>query len=412
MRILLQNQYAGSLAGTESYFMLLIGDLRAMGHEVVCVYTMSGIKADHGITKDGVTNYYLPYMEAAVHNFWTDRAALREVKRDVKILMDIVDRHKIDIVHLNNTRYPFLYAALKEKVPLVQTLHDYFHVCPTLLKLLGREGRPICTHKMGLPCLKEKCISLRKPASLATLAMGMRNRTAIKRFDLIFVTTSHMKDTMVRNGFKADKVIVNPLYVKVEKDSFSVADNETKPLILYVGRVAEEKGLDDFLLALKHLDCDFQAQIIGTGPVLGHIRSTALRYGLGEKVTFSGFLEYKKIIDFYKKATVVVVPSIWPEPFGMVGIEAMSLMRPIIAYDVGGISTWLKHGENGYLVAKNNISMLTQRINELLCNRKLAKKMGEKGNRLFKADFNCNRHMSALISTYEDISNRRNSNLL
>ena len=114
MKILLQNQYSGALAGAESYLMLLLSDLKAMGHELVCVYTRSGVKADHGIEKDGVTNYYLPYLEAELGDIWSNSDTLEEMKRDVRLLMGIVDRHKPDIFHLNNTFYPFLYASLKD----------------------------------------------------------------------------------------------------------------------------------------------------------------------------------------------------------------------------------------------------------------------------------------------------------
>jgi glycosyltransferase involved in cell wall biosynthesis len=79
----------------------------------------------------------------------------------------------------------------------------------------------------------------------------------------------------------------------------------------------------------------------------------------------------------YSEATVVVVPSTWPETFGKVGIEAMSMGTPVIASDVGGVKDWLHNKINGFLVMPNNSSQLTRVIIKILSDSKLRNKMSK-----------------------------------
>jgi glycosyltransferase involved in cell wall biosynthesis len=66
---------------------------------------------------------------------------------------------------------------------------------------------------------------------------------------------------------------------------------------------------------------------------------------------FTGWVDIDDRPRVYGRATLMAVPSLWPEPFGLVGLEAGHLGLPSVAFDVGGIREWLRHGSNGLLVA-------------------------------------------------------------
>ena len=91
---------------------------------------------------------------------------------------------------------------------------------------------------------------------------------------------------------------------------------------------------------------------------------------------------------WYNSAAVVVVPSRWQEPFGLIGGEAYSYFKPVIAFDVGGISEWLKDKETGFLVKEGDVVAFAEKIEFLLNNPKEAEKMGYAGNSLMKQKFN------------------------
>ena len=103
----------------------------------------------------------------------------------------------------------------------------------------------------------------------------------------------------------------------------------------------------------------------------------------------------------YQKASVVVVPSIYPEPFGLVGLEAMAHSRPVVAFRVGGISSWLKDGKNGFLAKPADFVSLGEKIDLLLRDRKLAKKMGAFGHQLLTKEYDPEKHLARLVETYE-----------
>jgi glycosyltransferase involved in cell wall biosynthesis len=114
------------------------------------------------------------------------------------------------------------------------------------------------------------------------------------------------------------------------------------------------------------------------------------------RVRFLGALDRALVQDLYRQAAVVVVPSVWPEPFGMVGPEAMSFGVPVVAFRVGGVPEWLHDGETGYLVEPRDIYGLAQRIELLLRDAPLARRLGERGRQLVQERFTIPQHVDRL----------------
>jgi glycosyltransferase involved in cell wall biosynthesis len=80
--------------------------------------------------------------------------------------------------------------------------------------------------------------------------------------------------------------------------------------------------------------------------------------------------------EFYREATVFVMGSLWPEPFGMAGPEAMRYGLPVVAFDAGGIREWLTDGENGYLIPWKDANLFAARLDQLLRDKTLARRLG------------------------------------
>jgi MoaA/NifB/PqqE/SkfB family radical SAM enzyme len=213
------------------------------------------------------------------------------------------------------------------------------------------------------------------------------------------VTTAYMQKVLIDNGFPEDHVQVTPLFVEDWKMNIKNAEDT----ILYVGRLAKEKGVIHFIHMLKALPTHFKAFIIGDGPQREECENLVNKMGLDTQVVFTGFLSRDEIKDYYAKAFVIVVPSLWPEPFCLVGLEAMSCSKPVVAYDVGGISSWLKDNYNGYLVNRGDITGLAQRVDALLKNQKIAANFGINGRKLFEEKFSKKMHFNRLLSTYESV---------
>ena len=96
-------------------------------------------------------------------------------------------------------------------------------------------------------------------------------------------------------------------------------------------------------------------------------------------MTLPGWVPQDELHRTLSGARVGVVPSVWPEPLGAVGIEMLRHGLPVVGFDVGGISEWLKDGVNGYLVPVFDRARLAERIDALLADPELARRLGQAG---------------------------------
>jgi len=147
-----------------------------------------------------------------------------------------------------------------------------------------------------------------------------------------------------------------------------------KARILYVGRLSPEKGVHVLIQALAFLRdrhaMEPEVSIIGDGPEREHLEKLSESLKLS-KVKFMGFVPHgAPLAEFYQNADVLIVPSI-AEGFGAVIAEAMACGLPVIASDVGGIPTIVRHGINGLLVPPNSAGALADAIKHLLSSREL-----------------------------------------
>jgi len=393
MKILLQNQYDDLLGGVETYFKLIADALIEKGHEVIAVYTKSGKKKN--IRKNGYKAFYLPNLDL-VENVYYSKARKKETKKDIDFLKSMVMEEKPNLIHLNNTHYPGQYSFLNKYAPIIQTVHDFFNCCNTILKMLPDN---ICDNPLGKSCFKNKCISPDSVMELWRFKTKCLNREAMKRFQRLLVTTPYMKEMLIYNGFQEDRIQVMPLFV--EDGGIGIKNDEH--IIIYVGRLAKEKGVIHFIHMLKALSSNFKAFIIGDGLQRDECENLINIMGLDNRVEFTGFLNRNEIKDYFAKASVVVIPSLWPEPFCLVGLEAMSYSKPVVAYDTGGISSWLRDNYNGYFAHRGDIPGLAHRVDSLLKNKRLAEDMGKNGRKLFEEKFSKKTHLDNLVAAYEDV---------
>lgn len=399
MKILLQNQYDGPLGGVETYFQLIVKALLEKGHEVIALYTFSGKK--NTAQRDNFKAFYLPNLDLPEEIYYSQRRK-REIKQDLHVLKSIVEKEKPDIVHLNNTYYPAQFSFLRRQAPVIQSVHDFFNCCPTLLKMFNDQT---CDMPSGVGCFRKGCVSPKSERELWRFKTKYVNRQALKQFDRQLVTSGYMKEMLLRNGFEEDRIEVVPLFV--EDGGLKAGIQEDA--VMYAGRLTSEKGVLHFIHMLKLIKYPFKAYIIGEGPLREECENLVRFIGFEDRVTFTGFLSRQELKEYFLKSAVVVVPSLWPEPFCLVGIEAMSFAKPIVAYNAGGISSWLRDNYNGCLVERGDIKELARAVETILRNKKLALDMGENGRLLFAERFTEKNHFARLLSIYGLLVEERKS---
>ena len=108
-----------------------------------------------------------------------------------------------------------------------------------------------------------------------------------------------------------------------------------------------------------------------------------------------------KIDDFYLRADVYVAPSIWKEPLGLVILEAMVHKTPVIVTMRGGVKTIVKEGENGFLIRSKDSNVIAAKVNMLLKDDKLRKRMGDNAYKTVVAKFNWDKIATKFYELYK-----------
>jgi glycosyltransferase involved in cell wall biosynthesis len=151
--------------------------------------------------------------------------------------------------------------------------------------------------------------------------------------------------------------------------------------------------------AARAVDAEFV--ICGDGWQLDAMRRLARRLEVSERVSFKGWLGAGELAQELADASVVVIPSLWPEPFGLVGIEALASGRPVIASLTGGVGDWLEDGVSGLSVTPGDVPELARALNELLADPVRQARMGHAGREMVSARFSTERHVAALVDAYD-----------
>lgn len=156
-------------------------------------------------------------------------------------------------------------------------------------------------------------------------------------------------------------------------------------VVLYVGRLAPEKGIEFLVEAFAWLrrSCD-QARlyIIGLGPLAAQLKEKADRLGLQDSVRFLGFLGGSQLVNWYRAADVTVMPSLH-EWFGMVAAESLACGTPVVATDAGGARDIVREFECGVLVPPRDAMSLAEGIQAVLSGRDGRRPSIEKGRNAF-----------------------------
>ena len=141
-----------------------------------------------------------------------------------------------------------------------------------------------------------------------------------------------------------------------------------KKVVLFVGRLAEKKGVTYLIEAMKQIDAVLV--IVGDGPLKGELQSQAKQLE-GNKVQFLGGKTHEELKTIYASSDIFAAPSVTAkdgdqEGFGLVMLEAMASGLPVVANDSGGISQLIENGVNGLLCAEKCIWQLVDNISSLL----------------------------------------------
>jgi glycosyltransferase involved in cell wall biosynthesis len=316
-----------------------------------------------------------------------------------------IDSFGADVAHFHNVDDPELIR--RTDAATVVSAHAYSgcgagthyfrpgHECT-------RAHGPLCVVNMAA----RNCNHRWDPRAIAPAYRAAGRRVAAARAaDHCVVYSSAIEDHMRHNGIT--RITRVPLHIDVPNRPAARPDADR---ILFVGRLVPAKGVDVLLRAARHFDAPID--ICGTGRHEQHLRRLTARLGLTDRVVFHGWVDEAALVRRYERAAVAVIPSIWPEPWGMVGAEALAHGVPVVGSDTGGIPDWLGPA-GGVLVAPGDPRALGRAIAALLADRARRTAIASDGQVWVREHLTAERHVSALSLAYETaLSHGRTNRLL
>lgn len=353
MKILIVNSYyyPDFVGGAEKSTQLLAEEFKQKGHDVL-VFTgkhateteVNGVKifrADLGkfdiksrIDENGsiIRRFLNKYYE--INN-----------KSIYKQFANVIDEFKPDIVFTNN-----LYglssivwkAAHDKQIPIIHTVHDYW--------IFDSHSRLInIIHKLFYR-KRSNYVSCVTAPSQSTMNIINKNKSYFK-------STTHL---VIPNGMDFD--IENSKNIIKRKIEF-LKENDIKCLnIIFAGRIDKNKGILNLIDALKSVKRTYKLHICGIGPLVNEVNQICSK---NENIIYYGKLSKEELQKVYLKCDVLVAPSTWIEPFGLVVIEAMINGCCVLGSNYGGISEIIKFTNGGDAFNPENIDEIRNSINSL-----------------------------------------------
>jgi glycosyltransferase involved in cell wall biosynthesis len=345
-------------------------------------------------------------VRVARDTFWNPQI-YREIRQTIR-------RERIDVVHFHNT-FPMVspsayYAARSERVPVIQSLHNYRILCPGAL--LYREGR-VCETcvKRSVPwpgvvhkCYRNSRVQTGVVTGMVTLHRMLR--TWSKAVDVYIALTEFSRDKFVEGGFPPDKIALKSNFLDTDPGAADRGPNGGE-YALYAGRLTEDKGLQILLDAWRKLNTPVPLRIAGAGPLLESVRRQADSI---PGVQVLGATPHSQIIDLMNHASVLIVPSLWYEGLPLTVVEAYATGLPVIASDLGSLKKLVQEGVTGLHFPSGDSRALARCVEQILSPAHNLKAMGANARATFLADHSPEVCYKALISIYEKAIEQRGLN--
>ncbi len=278
-----------------------------------------------------VRNVYLPFTEqknVALRSIWH---AVDDWQMQAPLIAERIRAFKPDVLHSNNlsglTTAVWRVAA-QLGVPVLHTLHDYYLTCPRCSRFEnGRSCEHTCT-SCGILSFHRK-----RATHWLSAVVGVSERVLSIHTDMGMFSETPIR-TVIRNASTEPPREPYPRPVCTTEVTFG-----------FIGRLTEEKGIDNLMRALAMLPRD-RIRMMIAGRVSDEEQRRLRALAPNARIEFMGFVVPD---DFYKQVDVVIAPSIWHDPGPLVVADAKAAGRPLLGTRFGGMPEVIEHGVTGWL---------------------------------------------------------------
>lgn len=307
-----------------------------------------------------------------------------------------------DVVHVQNF-FPLispsvLYAAADHGVATVLALRNYRLFCAAATAIRDGAKCDLCVgRKLPWPAIRYGCYRDSVVETVPVVAMQTVHGalgTWHRKVDRFVAASEFTRNKFIEAGIGSDAIAVKPNFVATTP----VPDSVREPYAVFVGRLADGKGLQTLLEAWPKTGTGLSLRIIGQGPLEPVLRE--LSQGR-QKIEFVGQLGLSATYGEIARAAFLVFPSEWEETFGRVAIEAFANATPVIASRIGAIPEIVEDGVTGLLVEAGNADQLSAAITRLEENPDLRDRLGRAGHQAYRAKYTEASNVTRLEEIYQ-----------
>ncbi len=326
-----------SFGGDAAYVDRLCQALCRRGHEVhvyYCVDAFNAVRGNHPLREYSPTpGLHLHPLESGygmLSPLATQASGLPLFKSQA--LREALDAPDTDVVHFHNISLVggpgVLGLGTNRRAVRIMTAHEHWLICP--MHLLWKYDRKPCD---GPSCIRCSLAGKRPPQAWRytdAIPRGLENLDA-----LLFPSRHALAEHRTRGVGEAVRLVHMPYFLP-DDWSFGIEDEEPeprdRPYLAAAGRMVAMKGFQRLIPMMRHLP-EADLRIAGTGPFEAELRALAADL---PNVHFEGLLGGEALARLFRGARAVVVPSLFPETFGYVVLEAFSVGTPVVVHEGGG----------------------------------------------------------------------------
>lgn len=326
----------------------------------------------------------------------------REAARD---LAAVLRRERPDVAHFHNT-FPLIspaayWTAHEAGVPVVQTLHNYRLICANAqLYRNGRACESCVGRALPWPGVVHGCYRHGRAATAVVAGMLGTHRafgTWSRRVDRYIALTEFARGKFVEGGLPAARIRVKPNFLTDDPGPGTGAGG----YVLFVGRLAGEKGIDTLAAAWDRLAGDVRLKVVGQGDLAPVVEALAAR---DSRVEVLGRRSRAEVNALMQEALVLAVPSRWYEGFPLVVVEALAAGLPVIASDHGGLVEAVRHGETGWRVPPGDPDALAHAVARAAADPAALVPMRRAARADFEARYTADRNYRLLMDIYGELT--------
>lgn len=287
-------------------------------------------------------------------------------RKTVKQIRALIRQHNIDIVHCTNL-FPVIspslyYAAKREKVPVIQSLHNYRLFCANSFFLRdGKVCEDCASKRFAWPAIQHACYRGSTTGSAVVAGMQALHHgigSWRKKVSMFIALTEFARQKFIQYGLPAERLVIKPNFI----DPLPSPGTGEGNYALFVGRLSSEKGIDLLLSAWQDERCSLPLHIVGDGPLREQVLAAAKT---NPRIRFRDAMPPAQVLQEMSQARFLIVPSVWYEGLPRTIVESLAVGTPVLAADIGSLTDLVRENGGGQRFIAGDVATLSNSAAQL-----------------------------------------------